>query len=61
MREEYTAAPEMSGMRLDRFLAEQTEYSRSFLQKLIRGGEIIRRLPEEELLPALKEELDHWK
>ena len=25
---------------------------------LIKGGEVIRRLPEDELLPALKEELD---
>ena len=27
---------------------------------LIRHGEIIKKLSEEELLPALKEELDHW-
>lgn len=27
---------------------------------LIRHGEIVRRVPEEELLAALKEELDHW-
>ena len=28
---------------------------------LIRKGEIIRKVPEEKLLEALKEELDHWK
>ena len=28
---------------------------------LIRKGEILRKLPEEELLPALEEELKHWK
>jgi len=28
---------------------------------LIKKGKIIRKLPEEELLPALKEELDHWE
>ena len=28
---------------------------------IIKGGEIIRKLPEEELLPALKAELDNWK
>ena len=28
---------------------------------LIRKGEILRKLPEEELLAALKEELDHWQ
>ncbi|MCQ2529794.1 MAG: flavodoxin-dependent (E)-4-hydroxy-3-methylbut-2-enyl-diphosphate synthase [Lachnospiraceae bacterium] len=27
---------------------------------LIKHGEIIEKLPEEELLPALKKELDHW-
>ncbi|MCR5502421.1 MAG: flavodoxin-dependent (E)-4-hydroxy-3-methylbut-2-enyl-diphosphate synthase [Lachnospiraceae bacterium] len=27
---------------------------------LIKKGEIIRKMPEEELLPALKYELDHW-
>ncbi|MCD8054653.1 MAG: flavodoxin-dependent (E)-4-hydroxy-3-methylbut-2-enyl-diphosphate synthase [Lachnospiraceae bacterium] len=27
---------------------------------LIKKGEIVRKLPEEELLPALKYELDHW-
>ena len=27
---------------------------------LIKHGEIIRKLPEDQLLPALKEELDHW-
>lgn len=27
---------------------------------LIKGGEIIRKLPEDELLPALREELLHW-
>ncbi len=28
---------------------------------LIRGGEVIRTMPEEELLDALRFELDHWK
>lgn len=28
---------------------------------LIKHGEIIRKLPENELLPALKEELEHWE
>ena len=28
---------------------------------LIRHGEIIKKLPEAELLPALREELLHWK
>lgn len=28
---------------------------------LIRHGEVIKKLPEEELLPALREELLHWK
>ena len=28
---------------------------------LIRHGEILKKLPEEELLPALREELLHWK
>ncbi len=28
---------------------------------LIKKGEIIRKMPEEELLNALKEELDNWK
>ena len=28
---------------------------------LFRKGEIIARLPEEQLLAALKDELDHWK
>ncbi|MBR2561818.1 MAG: flavodoxin-dependent (E)-4-hydroxy-3-methylbut-2-enyl-diphosphate synthase, partial [Eubacterium sp.] len=28
---------------------------------LIRHGEILRKIPEDELLDALKEELDHWK
>ncbi len=28
---------------------------------LIRKGEILRKVPEEELLAALKEELDHWE
>lgn len=28
---------------------------------LIKSGEIIRKMPESELLGALKEELDHWK
>jgi len=28
---------------------------------LIRHGEIIKKVPEQELLAALKEELDHWK
>lgn len=27
---------------------------------LIKKGEIIRKVPENELLQALKEELDHW-
>ena len=27
---------------------------------LIKKGEIIRKVPEEELLSTLKEELDHW-
>ena len=27
---------------------------------LIRHGEIVRKLPEEELLPALRQELEHW-
>ena len=27
---------------------------------LIRGGEIVKKLPESELLSALKSELDHW-
>ena len=27
---------------------------------LIRHGEIVKKLPEDQLLPALKEELDHW-
>lgn len=27
---------------------------------LIKHGEIIKKLPEDELLPALKDELDHW-
>ena len=27
---------------------------------LIRRGEVIKKLPEEELLPALREELLHW-
>ncbi|MBR1772098.1 MAG: flavodoxin-dependent (E)-4-hydroxy-3-methylbut-2-enyl-diphosphate synthase [Lachnospiraceae bacterium] len=27
---------------------------------LIKHGEVIRKMPENELLPALKEELDHW-
>ena len=27
---------------------------------LIKRGEIIKKLPEDQLLPALKEELDHW-
>ncbi len=27
---------------------------------LIKHGEIVKKLPENELLPALKEELDHW-
>ena len=27
---------------------------------LIKHGEIIKKLPEDQLLPALKEELDHW-
>lgn len=27
---------------------------------LIKHGEVIRKLPEQELLPALKNELDHW-
>ena len=27
---------------------------------LIKKGRIVRKLPEEELLPALKDELDHW-
>ena len=28
---------------------------------LIKKGEIIKKVPEEQLLPALKEELDHWQ
>ena len=28
---------------------------------LIKKGEIIRKLPESELLKALKDELDHWE
>ena len=28
---------------------------------LIKKGEIIRKVPEEQLLSVLKEELDHWK
>ncbi len=28
---------------------------------LIKGGEIVRKLPEEQLLAALKEELDNWR
>ena len=28
---------------------------------LIKKGEILRKVPEEELLNALKYELDHWK
>ena len=28
---------------------------------LIRHGEIIKKLPEDQLLPALREELLHWK
>ena len=27
---------------------------------LIKHGEIVKKLPEAQLLPALKEELDHW-
>ena len=27
---------------------------------LIKGGEIIKKVPEDELLPTLKYELDHW-
>ena len=27
---------------------------------LIRRGEIVRKLPEDQLLGALKDELDHW-
>ena len=27
---------------------------------LIKHGEIVKKLPEDQLLPALKEELDHW-
>jgi len=27
---------------------------------LIRHGEIVRKLPEKELLPALRQELEHW-
>ena len=27
---------------------------------LIKHGEIVRKMPESELLGALKEELDHW-
>jgi (E)-4-hydroxy-3-methylbut-2-enyl-diphosphate synthase len=28
---------------------------------LIKHGEIVKKLPEDQLLGALKEELDHWK
>ena len=28
---------------------------------LIKRGEVVAKLPEEELLPALKRELDNWK
>ena len=28
---------------------------------LIRHGEIIRKVPEDQLLSVLKDELDHWK
>ena len=28
---------------------------------LIKGGEVVKKLPEDQLLAALKEELDHWK
>ena len=28
---------------------------------LIKKGEIIRKVPEKELLAALKDELDHWQ
>lgn len=28
---------------------------------LIMHGEVVKKLPEEELLPALKDALDHWE
>jgi (E)-4-hydroxy-3-methylbut-2-enyl-diphosphate synthase len=27
---------------------------------LLRHGEVIKKVPEDELLPALREELEHW-
>ena len=42
MREEYFVTEETAGDRIDKFLAEQYEnLSRSFLQKLLKSGEVM--------------------
>ncbi len=49
----YTVSEEQEGMRLDQFLAaELTEHSRSYIQKLIKGGRV--SLNEKEGKPAAK-------
>ncbi len=41
MTEEYTVPEELAGMRIDRYLAENTAYTRSFLQKLLKTGMVL--------------------
>lgn len=41
MTEEYTVADELAGIRIDRYLAEHSGYTRSFLQKLLKAGQIL--------------------
>lgn len=38
MTKEYTVPEEISGDRIDRYLAEHSEYSRNFIQKLLKSG-----------------------
>lgn len=41
MKQQLTVKPEQSGLRIDRYLAEACgDYSRSFLQKLLKAGEV---------------------
>ena len=41
-------------------VADILHVSKSTIYDLIKKGEIVRRMPEEELLDALRYELDHW-
>ena len=41
MTEEYTVPESADGERVDRFLASEGEYSRSFLQKLLKAGKVL--------------------